>query len=354
MPKKPLIVSSIILICLFIFPSLSRAESVCRGLNGRILLQVEENGEAWYVSPQKDERTYLGTPADAWQVMRNDGLGVANSDLGRFRGRAPLRLAGHILLAVEDKGQAYYVNPVDCRLHYLGTPADAWQVMREQGLGISDSDLAKIPVNSDGSAVSGQEGEADINNAETDEVAPPIAENIAAEAAHNDEVKTIIENIIEEADEPAPVADETVVVEAAGNTGQSDPQEAETAAMERRIFASINDYRAGRGLAALAWNDDIAALARAKSAAMADGSVPFSHDGFNSRFNELKTALGAVAMGENIAYNYLADDPAGLAVGDWIKSDGHRENIEGNYDLTGIGVIRNAAGYYYFTQIFIR
>lgn len=38
---------------------------------GRILLQVEGHGEAWYVSPSDGKRYLLGNPADAFRVMRD-------------------------------------------------------------------------------------------------------------------------------------------------------------------------------------------------------------------------------------------------------------------------------------------
>lgn len=38
---------------------------------GKILLQVEENGEAWYVNPGDGKRYFLGRPADAFRVMRD-------------------------------------------------------------------------------------------------------------------------------------------------------------------------------------------------------------------------------------------------------------------------------------------
>jgi len=38
----------------------------------------------------------------------------------------------------------------------------------------------------------------------------------------------------------------------------------------------------------------------------------------------------------------------------WLKSPGHRKNIKGDFDVTGIGVSKNAQGDYYFTQIFIK
>src|SRR6056297_3546818 len=56
------------------------------------------------------------------------------------------KLKGKILLQVEQNGEAYYVNPINKTIHSLGRPADAFSVMREQGVGITNSDLNKIPV----------------------------------------------------------------------------------------------------------------------------------------------------------------------------------------------------------------
>lgn len=126
---------------------LSRTEvSAALNLNGRILLQVQDKGQAWYVNPLNSSRYYLGRPDDAFSLMRSLGLGVSNSDLATFKNNAPRRLAGRILLQVQEKGQAYYVGPLDLKLYYLGRPADAFNLMRGQGLGISNLDLAKIPV----------------------------------------------------------------------------------------------------------------------------------------------------------------------------------------------------------------
>ncbi len=119
--------------------------SLANRLSGRILLEVESNGEAWYLNPNNNLRYYLGRPADAFNIMRSLGLGASNKDITNFlKSKAPSRLAGRILLQVEDKGQAYYINPLDLKLHYLGRPADAFNVMRNLGLGITNSNLNKI------------------------------------------------------------------------------------------------------------------------------------------------------------------------------------------------------------------
>lgn len=114
-------------------------------LAGRILLEVEQNGEAWYVNPQDNQRYFLNRPSDALNIMRDLNLGISNKDFDSFNGIAPTRLSGYILLKTEDYGKAYYVNPVSLEMVYLGRPADAFKIMKEIGLGITDTDLNLIP-----------------------------------------------------------------------------------------------------------------------------------------------------------------------------------------------------------------
>jgi len=89
----------------------------------------------------------MGTPSDAFALMRKMALGINNKDFASFKnGKAPARLAGLILLKVQDHGMAYYVNPVDLKMYYLGRPADAFSIMRKLGLGITNADLRQIGV----------------------------------------------------------------------------------------------------------------------------------------------------------------------------------------------------------------
>lgn len=138
-----------------IWPCVAVAGSdVAERVRGRIVLEVEQNGEGWYVSPADGLRYELGRPEQAWQVMRAFALGISNQNLSLIptaeepafypHNALQERLAGRILLQVESHGEAWYVHPVDLRRYYLGRPADALQVMRTLGLGISSNDLASI------------------------------------------------------------------------------------------------------------------------------------------------------------------------------------------------------------------
>jgi len=116
-------------------------------LLGRILLQVETNGQAWYLEPVSEKKYFMGRPCHAFNLMRRFGLGINNVNLDKFlKTGAPRSFSGRIFLAVERHGEAYYVNPSDLKLYYLGRPADAFSVMRRLSLGISNNDIRKIEV----------------------------------------------------------------------------------------------------------------------------------------------------------------------------------------------------------------
>jgi len=139
---KKIFFKALIAAIFFLLPLTSQAAS----LSGRILLQVQSRGEAWYINPLDNKRYYLGSPADAYDLMRKMGLGITNRDFYRAASIMPSRLLGRILLKVEDRGRAYYVDPTNSRLYYLGSADEAYQVIRSRGLGITNVDLSKITI----------------------------------------------------------------------------------------------------------------------------------------------------------------------------------------------------------------
>ena len=124
-------------------------------------------------------------------------------------------------------------------------------------------------------------------------------------------------------------------------------------AMEKSINQQINQYRQSRKLPPLTLDSRISAQAKIHSQNMASGKVPFSHDGFEQRVSIIRRQIPYQAAAENVAFNQGYSNPAEQAVDGWIKSDGHRVNIEGQYNLTGVGIVKNAKNEYYFTQLFI-
>ncbi len=180
--------------------------ALSKSLAGRLLLQVENRGEAWYVNPNNNLKYYLGTPNMAFSLMRTMGVGISNSDLEKIKinnynlgngldsdndglsdafedaigsnknsqdtdsdghddktevinsystkGKSKLPVnelftknqAGKILIQVESHGEAWYINPLNNTRYYLGRPDDAYALMRYLSLGISNSNLRKIGI----------------------------------------------------------------------------------------------------------------------------------------------------------------------------------------------------------------
>jgi uncharacterized protein YkwD len=132
------------------------------------------------------------------------------------------------------------------------------------------------------------------------------------------------------------------------------PATASMAALERAVLDRVNEHRRARGLPALTFDARIAAEARRHSQAMAAGTRPGGHAGFDDRLAAIRRVMPVRESAENVAYNKGHARPASEAVRGWLGSRGHRSNIEGPWSTTGVGVARNAAGEFYFTQIFVR
>jgi uncharacterized protein YkwD len=121
--------------------------------------------------------------------------------------------------------------------------------------------------------------------------------------------------------------------------------------LEEEILFHVNKYRRSKGLSVLKMNSVITTEAVKHSKNMASGRTPFSHSGFSTRVNRISNQLGMVsASAENVAYGYLS---AKEVVNGWLRSPGHKKNIEGRYTLTGIGVAKERRGKLFFTQLFV-
>ena len=114
------------------------------------------------------------------------------------------------------------------------------------------------------------------------------------------------------------------------------------AAAANRIYSLINSYRANSGLAPLAWNPQIGAVAQnwtAGSATTAElaGAYSFGHNG------SLPAGYPAGSQGwsENIVWNYDVDQ----AFYWWVNSAPHNANmLNASFTDIGIGAVRLTAG----------
>jgi hypothetical protein len=187
-----------------VVPVLPVDKTLTNNVRGRIVLQVESRGEAWYVRPTDGKRMYLADGTAAYGLMRDQGLGITNSDLAKIpvgfesrftcldtdndtlcdtledglgtnkllpdtdndgyndgeevrTGHNPLgvgatpddkqlgnSLKGKIVLQVQNHGEAWYINPVDGKRYYMPDGASAYQIMRYLSLGITTENLGKL------------------------------------------------------------------------------------------------------------------------------------------------------------------------------------------------------------------
>jgi len=159
MPKTlfPVLVGLLVLATAVLFmPSQTKAAGpASEHLKGYILLQVESDGEAWYIDPVDSLRYYLGRPADAFDIMRGLGLGATHADINKIPSDSHTgddllfanRFSGRILIDVDQYGEAWYIYPGDYWGYYLGRPADAFDIMRQTGLGATNTDVYNISPN---------------------------------------------------------------------------------------------------------------------------------------------------------------------------------------------------------------
>jgi uncharacterized protein YkwD len=140
---------------------------------------------------------------------------------------------------------------------------------------------------------------------------------------------------------------------AADATARSGPRSGGDTEVENEVFDLVNAHRVARGLRALALDGRAAYEARRHSAAMAAGRAPLGHEGFRDRVAAIGRVTPCQRSAENVAFDRGHANRASEAVRGWLRSREHRTNVEGPYDVTGVGVASNAAGDLYVTQIFL-
>jgi uncharacterized protein YgiM (DUF1202 family) len=120
--------------------------ALAKRLAGYIVLQVEQKGEAYYINTD-GTRIYMKDGDAAYSIMRDLGLGISEANFAKLKkGDKSLkeRLKGKIVLQVEKRGEAHYISPKDGSVTYLKDGKEAYKLMREKALGIKDKDLKKL------------------------------------------------------------------------------------------------------------------------------------------------------------------------------------------------------------------
>ena len=135
---------------------------------------------------------------------------------------------------------------------------------------------------------------------------------------------------------------------------QDEFENGNSSSSEIDIHNRVNNYRLSLGLEVLEYNETIASFARSHSQDMANGVVPVGHANFEDRANAIISTIGAIGVGENVAYIFGYNNPNEVAVEGWIASPGHEENMRGDYTHSGVGIATDSEGGIYYTHMFAR
>lgn len=135
------------------------------------------------------------------------------------------------------------------------------------------------------------------------------------------------------------------------------PELPDVAAIERTVFDALNREREARGLAPLAFDGQLATVARAHSRDMLERGY-FAHrspEGPGPAGRVKAAGIPYRLVAENIAQNVRVKNPAAEAVKQWMTSPGHRENVlDPRFTRSAVGVAVDAAERrLVFTQLFL-
>jgi uncharacterized protein YkwD len=121
---------------------------------------------------------------------------------------------------------------------------------------------------------------------------------------------------------------------------------------EQHILKQINHFRMTHFLMPLKFDEHLNKIAMQHSQNMASHRIGVGHQGFENRFKAMRTEVENVGQAaENVAAGYKNVD---MVIDGWIHSPGHRQNILGHYNLTGIAIAYDGNHKPYYTQVFAK
>ncbi len=125
--------------------------------------------------------------------------------------------------------------------------------------------------------------------------------------------------------------------------------------MARIVHSQANAYRKSIGLNTLEAKSELNRIAYQHAHNMARRQVAFSHDGFDQRVKAVHRSMNKpYTVAENLYYgNYAPRQIPKKAIEGWIKSKGHKVNLTGRYQYTGIGVAKSQDDNYYVVQLYV-
>ena len=120
--------------------------------------------------------------------------------------------------------------------------------------------------------------------------------------------------------------------------------------VEQELLGIVNTHRNSLGFPAL----EFSAVAYEHANSHTDYMISkgsLNHDNFSARATSISSATAAEYVAENVAKDF---DSASAAFENWLASPNHRKTMEGDFTHTAVSVKKDAAGNFYYTQLFYR
>ncbi len=121
---------------------------------GKFIIQSESYDRLWYVDPQEQTRYLLKDAQGTMDLLRLKATGISNKDLakikttakGSFNAKLTNRFKGKFLLAVENQGQIWYIDPASGIRYHLKDGQSAYDFFLKRATKLKNKELTKIPV----------------------------------------------------------------------------------------------------------------------------------------------------------------------------------------------------------------
>lgn len=139
-----------------ILPNVSLAATInlAQKYSGKFIIQSESYDRLWYIDPQEKARYVIKDSAGAMDLFRQKATGISNKDLAKIKttskglanAKLTNRFRGQFLLAVESRGEIWYVDPDTGVRYFLKDGQTAYDYFKSKATKLKNKDLAKIAV----------------------------------------------------------------------------------------------------------------------------------------------------------------------------------------------------------------
>ncbi|MBU1203149.1 PDZ domain-containing protein [Patescibacteria group bacterium] len=159
--KQKVFIFSLSFFGLIVFAQFAKAVTVAIGPNASEIKQtyvgsflVEDNNfqhRYWYIEPTSQERYLIKDGVSVSKLLKKIGEATHNIELDKISSdyNKAYDNRGEILIQVDEKGEAWYINPIDLKKYYLQNGKDGFATIQKLALDISTVKLNAIPITKD-------------------------------------------------------------------------------------------------------------------------------------------------------------------------------------------------------------